>query len=270
MSVQIMEHQPPQRSRAWRDQRCGKVTASRLPDLVARTKTGPSASRGSYMTQLLAERLSGEPQLIPASGAMRWGVEHEAEAALVYSFLYDLEVGPCGFFDHPTITGSGASPDGLLGLEGLIEIKCPTSTTHIETLSSGEIPPKHLHQIHWQLACTGRGWCDFVSYDPRMPPELRLFVRRVERDDQAIASLEAEVTSFLQELEARERSLRPLHASPPQDQQRAAADPPQAGQTADEPPQLDTTAAGPEPAAPAPDHTAGVRQAHAHRRRAAA
>jgi putative phage-type endonuclease len=190
-----------QRTPGWMAERCGKVTASRLGDLVARTKTGYSASRASYMTQLLAERLSGSAAPTPLSGPMRWGVEYEAEAKAAYSFVLDFDVAECGFVDHPTIGLAGASPDGLIGEEGLVEIKCPTSVTHVETWGEGRAPAKHLPQIQWQLACTGRLWCDFVSYDPRMPPNLRLFIVRVMRDPEEIARLEEEVVRFLAELD---------------------------------------------------------------------
>jgi putative phage-type endonuclease len=193
----------PQRTPAWHAARLGKVTASRLPDLVARTKTGWSASRGTYMAQLLVERLTGEPTAIPPSPAMRWGTLQERRALAAYSFRTDRDPLATGFWDHPAIQGSGASPDGLVGLEGLVEVKCPNTSTHLEILAAGEIPAKYLPQMHWQMACAGRTWCDFVSFDPRLPEPLRLFIRRLDRDADAITHLEAEVRAFLQELEDR-------------------------------------------------------------------
>jgi putative phage-type endonuclease len=199
----------PQRTPAWHAARLGKVTASRLPDLVARTKTGWSASRGTYMAQLLVERLTGEPTAIPPSPAMRWGTLQERRALAAYSFRTDRDPLPTGFWDHPVIPGSGASPDGLVGLEGLVEVKCPNTSTHLETLAAGEIPAKYLPQMHWQMACTGRTWCDFVSFDPRLPEPLRLFVRRLERDADAILELEGQVETFLGELGEKVQALAP-------------------------------------------------------------
>ena len=193
----------PQRSEDWLKARLGKVTASRIADMIARTKTGWSASRGTYLNQLLVERLTGAPTLTPATPAMRWGVEHEALARAAYSFRTDRDALPEGFVHHPRILMSGASPDGLVGNEGLVEIKCPTTATHLETLALGEAPQKYLAQMQWQMACTGRAWCDFVSFDPRLPEPLRMLIRRVHRSEEVIASLEAEVIGFLQELDER-------------------------------------------------------------------
>ena len=111
---------------------------------------------------------------------------------------------------HPTIANSGASPDGLIGEDGLIEIKCPNTSTHIETLLGGSIPAKYMIQMQWQMACTGRAWCDFVSFDPRMPEEMRLFVRRMERNDEWIVELEKEVAKFLEELDEKQKALMEL------------------------------------------------------------
>ncbi len=193
----------PQRSSGWREARLGKVTASRLGDLVGRTKTGWSASRGNYMAQLLVERLTGTPTQIPPSAPMRWGVEQEGRALAAYSFRTDRDPLPTGFWAHPTIDQSGASPDGLVGFEGLVEVKCPTTSTHLETLEAHAIPTKYLPQMNWQMACTGRAWCDFVSFDPRLPEPLRMFVGRLERDEQTIADLEQQVEAFLAELDQR-------------------------------------------------------------------
>ena len=187
----------------WLAERCGQVTASKVGDLIARTKTGWSASRGAYMGQLMAERLTGEPASSPTTAPMRWGLEQEGLARNAYSFRTDLEVVQVGLVPHPRIAGSAASPDGLVGHDGLVEIKCPTTITHLETLASGELPAKHKPQIQWQLACTGRAWCDFVSFDPRLPEALKLFIVRVEREQAHITELEVEVIAFLVELDAR-------------------------------------------------------------------
>lgn len=190
-----------QRSAEWYEARLGKVTASRVADIVARTKTGYSTSRANYMAELVAERLTGKRDEGFTSAAMQWGTENEPQARVAYEFRTDATVEQIGFVPHPAIEMSGASPDGLIGEDGLVEIKCPNTATHIDTLRSGSVPDKYLTQMHWQMACTGRWWCDFVSFDPRLPEHLMLFVKRVERDQARIAELEAEVTAFLAELD---------------------------------------------------------------------
>ena len=192
-----------QGSGEWLKQRCGRVTASRIADIMARTKSGPSASRATYMAQLIAERLTGSVTETFVTPAMQHGIEMEAEAASAYEFYASVALERVGFVDHPTIPMTGASPDRLVGADGLVEMKCPTTQTHIETLLGKSVPGKYVHQMMWQLDCTGRQWCDFVSYDPRLPEELRLFVKRVPRDEDAIGELRTAVTDFLSELEAR-------------------------------------------------------------------
>ena len=186
----------------WHQQRLGKATASRIAEIIAKTKTGYSTSRANYAAQLIAERLTSVPSEGFSSAAMQWGTETEPEARSAYSFYSGHDVDQIGFIDHPTITMSGASPDGLISDAGLVEIKCPITATHIDTLRTGRVPGKYITQIMWQLACTGRQWCDFVSYDPRMPEHMRLFVKRVARMDDDIKVLESEVLSFLAEIEA--------------------------------------------------------------------
>jgi putative phage-type endonuclease len=185
----------------WLRARLGKVTASRVADVIAKTKTGYSASRANYAAQLIAERLTGVPQESYTNAAMAWGTEKEPEARSLYAFQTGVDVEEVGFIPHPSIAMSGASPDGLVGDAGLIEIKCPNTATHIETLTGQIVPAKYITQMLWQMACTGRQWCDFVSYDPRMPPSMQLFVKRVERDDEKIAELEEEVRRFLAEID---------------------------------------------------------------------
>jgi putative phage-type endonuclease len=189
-----------QRTEDWFKQRLGKATASRIADIVAKTKTGYSASRKNYAAQLVCERLTGVPQDGFTSPAMQWGTDTEPQARAAYCFHRDLDVSECGFFDHPEIAMSGASPDGLIGDDGLLEIKCPNTAGHIETLLGKAAPAKYVHQMMWQMACTGRAWCDFVSFDPRLPENMRLFVARLHRDDEMITELEAEVTAFLNEV----------------------------------------------------------------------
>lgn len=189
-----------QGSDAWRQMRAGKVTASRVADVVARTKSGPSASRANYMAQLICERLTGTPAETYTNAAMIHGTETEPEARSAYEFYEGVAVEQVAFIAHPKIDHAGCSPDGLVGADGLVEIKCPQSATHLETLLGQAVPAKYIDQMQFQMACTGRKWCDFVSYDPRMPEHMRLFVRRVPRDDARIAHLETEVAGFLREL----------------------------------------------------------------------
>ncbi len=192
-----------QGSAEWKAQRLGRVTASRVADVIAKTKSGWGASRANYMAQLIAERLTGEVQESYTNAAMQWGLDTEGHAREAYEFRTDAEVQPVGFINHPTIVMSGASPDGYVGEIGLVEIKCPNTATHIDTLIDGDIPGKYVTQMQWQMACTGRKWCDFVSFDPRMPEAMRLMVSRVHRDDVLIGTLENNVRDFLAELDAK-------------------------------------------------------------------
>lgn len=185
----------------WHMARCGKVTASRMADLAATTKSGWGASRGNYMAELIAERLTGVPTEGYSSPAMRWGNETEPMARNAYQFYVDTDVVQEGFASHPTIANAGASPDGLVGADGLVELKCPNTATHIDTLLGASVPSKYRLQMQWQMACTGRKWCDFASFDPRMPENMRLFVRRLDRDDTEIVRLEGLVIAFQSELQ---------------------------------------------------------------------
>lgn len=189
-----------QRSPEWFAVRCGRVTASRVADIVATTKTGYSASRANYAAQLVTERLTGCVAESFSNGAMQWGTEKEPEAREAYAFERNVTVAELGFAIHPKIMLSGASPDGMVDDEGMVEIKCPNSATHIETLLSEKVAGKYYDQIQWQMACTGRAWCDYVSYDPRLPLDMQLFVKRVPRDEARIAELEKEVVGFLGEV----------------------------------------------------------------------
>lgn len=189
-----------QRTEEWFHARVGKATASRIADIVAKTKSGWGASRANYCAELVAERMTGKPAAGHENAAMRWGTDTEPQARAAYEFFRDASVVEVGFIDHPAITMSGASPDGLVGDDGLVEIKCPNTATHIDTLLARTVPAKYIAQMSWQMACTGRRWCDYVSFDPRMPQNLQLFVKRIERDDVLIAQLEADVTEFLREV----------------------------------------------------------------------
>ena len=184
----------------WHQERCGKATASRIADIIATTKSGPSASRKNYLAQLVAERLTGTVAESYTNAAMQWGKDTEEHARSTYAFLKGVDVLNAPFVLHPAIPDSGASPDGFVGSDGLIEIKCPNTATHIETLLAGKIDAKYLTQMQWQMACTGTIWCDFVSYDPRMPEHLAIWVKRVPRDDAVIEELEGAVRVFLAEV----------------------------------------------------------------------
>jgi putative phage-type endonuclease len=190
-----------QRSAEWFEQRCGKVTASRIADLMAKTKSGWGASRANYKAQLIVERVTGCVADSYTNTAMQWGIDTEPQAIAVYEAVRLCEVAPAPFFEHPSITLAGASPDGLVGDLGLLEVKCPNTATHIDTMLSGKIAGKYLLQMQWQMACTGREWCDFVSYDPRVGSELAIWIKRIERDNGKIAEIEAAVVEFINEID---------------------------------------------------------------------
>jgi putative phage-type endonuclease len=189
-----------QGSPEWFAVRLGKVTASRVADVTRRTKTGFSTSRANYMAELIAERLTGETAPAFTNAAMQWGTDKEPDAKAAYEFRMDAEIAPVGFVIHPEIPDSGASPDGYVGGDGMVEVKCPNTATHLETLLGQPIDGDYIKQMQWQMACSGRQWCDFVSFDPRMPEALRLHRQRVERDDKVIADLEKDVRAFLDEM----------------------------------------------------------------------
>ena len=207
-----------QRTDEWYTARLGKVTASRIADVVAKTKSGWSASRDRYMSQIIVERLTQRPPDGFTSAAMQWGIETEPQAIAAYEALTLSVVEPAGFFVHPSINLAGASPDGLVGDLGLIEVKCPETHTHLDTLIAANNPRrdpiqnKYRLQMQWQMACTGRQWCDFVSFDPRLEPELQLWCQRVERDETLIAELEGAVMDFLEEVEQRVGALKEYKA----------------------------------------------------------
>ena len=190
-----------QYSPEWFAARLGRVTASRVADVVAKTKTGWGASRANYAAQLIAERLTGAAQESYTNAAMQWGIDQEPHAVAAYEFRADADTVSVGFVEHPTIPMSGASPDRLVGADGLLEVKCPNTATHIDTLLHPDVPGKYRPQMQWQMACTGRKWCDFCSFDPRLPESMRLFVIRIQRNDAEIAELEKEVSIFLAEID---------------------------------------------------------------------
>ena len=192
-----------QGSQEWLQLRCGKVTASRVADIIAKTKTGYSAGRANYMAELIAERLTGCPAASFSNAAMQWGTDQEPYARAAYAERQGVEVLEVAFVLHPELPMAGASPDGLIGDDGLVEIKAPQTATHLDTLQNQTVPAKYITQMQWQLSCTGRDWCDFASYDPRLPPHLRLFTKRVPRDVSMILELESEVTAFIAEIDAK-------------------------------------------------------------------
>ncbi len=197
-----------QRTDQWFSERAGRVTASAIYKVMARTKTGYGADRANYHAQLVTERLTGLPAESFTNAAMQWGVDTEPQARAAYALETGVVPVEVGFVRHPLIDNSGASPDGLVGDDGMLELKCPNSATHIATLTGAAIDRKYLYQMQWQMACAERAWCDFASFDPRLPDEMQLHVRRVERDDELIAELEAEVVKFLAEVDATVADLR--------------------------------------------------------------
>jgi putative phage-type endonuclease len=189
-----------QGSEEWFAERCGLATASRFRDILAKTKTGESASRRNYRAQLVAERLTGRPAESYSNAAMEWGTATEPQARMAYEAATGLLAVEVGFRRHATLM-AGASPDGEIDSDGLIEIKCPNTATHIDTFLNG-MPTDHAPQVQGQLWITGRQWCDFVSFDPRLPERMQLHVQRVPRDDAYIKTLEAEIIRFLGEVDS--------------------------------------------------------------------
>ena len=196
MSLELVQGSPE-----WLAARVGSVGASRISDIIAKTKTGFSTSRANYAAELVCERLTGNPTETFKSAAMIWGTEKEPEARAAYEFIHDVTVELVGLVKHPRIAGAHASPDGYVGSDGLVEIKAPISATHIDTLLTQKVPDKYVVQMLWQMSVTGRQWADYISFDPRCPPHLQLFVKRIPRDDVRIAELEKEVRSFLAEVD---------------------------------------------------------------------
>jgi putative phage-type endonuclease len=186
----------------WRTRRLGKVTASRISDLMSRTKTGFSASRKNYMTELILEHITNQPSENYISPAMAWGIDHEPLARIAYERMTWDKIAGDGkdFIDHPSIPMAGASPDGFVGEKKLVEIKCPNSATHLETLLHREIDRKYMFQMQFQMACTGRDVCDFVSFDPRMPENAQIKIISIQRSQIIIDEIETEVKKFLDEL----------------------------------------------------------------------
>jgi putative phage-type endonuclease len=185
----------------WHQLRLGKVTASRVADILAKTKTGPSASRNNYLIELALQRVTKALEESYTNSAMEWGIQTEPQARVAYEVKTNNFVDQVAFIDHPTIANFGCSPDGLVGSDGLIEIKCPNSATHWSYIKDNAPPNKYYIQMQAQMAVTGAKWCDFVSFDPRMPERSQLLIVNVPRDPEFISSMEEEIQQFLSEVE---------------------------------------------------------------------
>ena len=200
-----------QRTDDWFTARLGKVTASSLHKVLARTKTGYGADRANYLTQLVLERVTNSKAEGYVNAEMQWGLDQEPFARAAYEAHTGVLVDEIGFMPHPTIEMSGASPDGLVGDSGMVEIKCPSSKTALECwLSDDPVESKYFAQMQWQMACAGRDWCDYVVFDPRMPQKAQLFIYRVNRDNEWLATTEKEVVKFLAEVDAKVAALRKI------------------------------------------------------------
>lgn len=195
----------PLQDEEWLKARCGKVGASSIWRVMARTRTGYGAERANYMAELVCERLTGKPTDGYKSAAMVHGIETEPQARAAYEFISDAAVALSGWVPHPGMpSDAGASPDGLVGDDGLVEIKCPQPAGHLETLLGGAVPDKYIKQMYWQMICTERQWCDFVSFQPSFPEDLQLHITRIHRPPHDMVSeIETEVRKFLTEIDAK-------------------------------------------------------------------
>lgn len=193
-----MSNSAEQGSTAWLEERLGHVTGSRVSDALAKKGT---ATRENYLWQLVAERLTGQIQeSFAPNAAMIRGTEQEPIARAAYEAHSGHFVDQTGFVKHPTIEWFGASPDGLVGDDGLVEIKNPNSATHLAYRKAGQPPAKYRYQMMAQIACTGRKWCDFVSFDSRLPESKQLFVVRFEPDQKDLDAMLEQVQEFLEEV----------------------------------------------------------------------
>jgi len=188
----------------WKLARLGKVTASRVSD--ARAKSG-TAARSNYIADIITERLTGSPIESFSNAYMEWGTANEPLARAAYEIRTSIWVEQVAIVDHPTIASFAASPDGLVWTDGLLEIKCPKTSTHLNWMMKGTVPSEHKNQMLAQLACTGREWVDFVSFDPRLPEHLQLFVVRFQPERKDIEDLEKDVMTFLMEVDTMQRKL---------------------------------------------------------------
>jgi putative phage-type endonuclease len=197
-----------QGSEEWRQARSGSIGASDAPSVVRRVKSGGfSADRESLLAVKVLERITNTPVEPYRSAAMLQGTAREPEARMTYALVKGVEVEEIALVPHPTIKGSHCSPDGLVGLDGLVEIKCPMAAQHLDTLLNGQISSDHLTQMMWQMACTGRAWDDFVSYSSDFPGPMQIWIKRVHRDAKRIAELEREIATFIKEIDQRVEQL---------------------------------------------------------------
>ena len=191
-----------QGSDEWKAARLGHVTASNMADVMAKGKSGEAVTRYKYKVRIVAERLTGTPPESYSNAAMEWGIEQEQFAVMAYEAKADVLTDRTGFWLHPEIKWLGVSPDRLVGDNGLVEVKCPNTTTHLDYIFAGKIPAEYMKQIQCQLWVTGREWCDFLSFDPRLPQRNQLFIIRADRDEELIKEMEAETLKFLAEVES--------------------------------------------------------------------
>jgi len=200
MSLTIDPRTVEQGSDLWKQLRLGHVTASNMADVMSKGKAGEAIGRYKYKIRLVAERMTNTPQESYSNAAMEWGIQNEEHAAKAYEAAFNVQTQKTGFWLHPEIRWLGVSPDRLIGEDGLIEIKCPNTTTHLDYIFSGKVPAEYVKQIQCQLWVTDREWCDFVSFDPRLPTRNQLFVVRAKRDEKLMREMEVEVTQFLEEV----------------------------------------------------------------------
>lgn len=191
-----------QRSQEWWDARCGKVTASRVGDIMALTQKGkPTAARGNYLREKIAERITGKNRDRKKVASLDHRLELEPGARAAYEFYFEQKIELIGFVDHPRIPNAGASPDGLISTDGGIEVKCCDAEGHLEIVTADVIDPDYFYQCHFNIACTERDWWAFTGFNPDMPEELKLYRKILKRDDQLIARIETNVIQFLEEVE---------------------------------------------------------------------
>jgi putative phage-type endonuclease len=185
----------------WRLARCGSLGSSDLGPVMAKTKSGWSETRADKMVDIALERLTGEPTQGYVSREMAEGKEREPKARNAYGLIYGVDVVPTGIWVHPRIKGTHASPDGLVGGQGTIEIKCPSKKTHWRNLMGASVDKAYRLQVDWVMACTGRLWVDLISFHHAFPVEMQLHVQRIHRDQLSIEKLEADVEQFLKEVD---------------------------------------------------------------------
>ena len=196
-----MTQQIEQGTQEWHQLRLGKVTASRISDVLAKVKSGESASRRNYKMELVVERLTGLKTESYTSPAMQHGIDNEGIARSTYEIQNNVLVDQVAFINHYNIKNAGCSPDGLVGDLGMVEIKCMTTANHVEAILNNTPPSQYIAQCQFQMACAGKMWNDLTLFDPRLPDILQLKVFRIERDDTFIKLMEDEVIQFLKEVD---------------------------------------------------------------------